>query len=177
MNIQKLSASDIQNAFTPEFQRIMLIIHLAITAGVVSFAGIILVIYQTSAVTAAGAQNDSTVGLLTKVHLGMAAVLFPLARYLFNMIIKNKLDKNLEMDATGFLIRVRTASIIRLVIMESAAFFGLIVCLIAVSDNIMRENPFYWINAVSAVFLIGFVLLNIPNSAHIGRIYRNLLHS
>ncbi len=177
MNIQKLSARDIQNAFNPEFQRSMLIIHLAIAAGVASFAGIILFIYMTSAVSPAGVLNDSTVGLLTKLHLGMVAVLFPLAMYLFSVIIKNKMYKNPEMDAVEFLTGVRTASIIRLAIMESAAFFGLIVCLIAVIDNIMRENPFYWINTVSAVFVIGFILLNIPNSDRIGRIYSNMVNS
>jgi F0F1-type ATP synthase membrane subunit c/vacuolar-type H+-ATPase subunit K len=177
MKIQKLSAGDIQKAFTPDFQRIMLIIHLAIATGAASFAGIIIFIYTTSAVSAAGTQNDSTVGLLTKVHLGIAAVFFPLAMCLFSMIIKNKLNKNPEMDAMEFLISVRTASIIRLAIMESAAFFGLVVCLMAVSDNIMRENPFYWINAVPAVFLIGFILLNIPDSDRIGRIYSNIVNS
>jgi hypothetical protein len=81
------------------------------------------------------------------------------------------------MDATEFLICVRTASIIRLAIMESAAFFGLVVCFIAVSDSIMRENPFYWINAISAVFLIGFILLTIPNPDRIGTIYSNIANS
>jgi hypothetical protein len=67
---------------------------------------------------------------------------------------------------------VRRVTIIRLALLEGAAFFGLAVVLIAKMTGVVAAAPVYWLNALSAVIFIGFVMFTLPTRDTINDLLR-----
>ncbi len=67
---------------------------------------------------------------------------------------------------------IRTASLVRLAIFEGAAFIGLAVTLQVVISGIGSFQQFYYLNALSILPLLGYIILNFPNAERIEEIFR-----
>ncbi len=67
---------------------------------------------------------------------------------------------------------IRTASLVRLAIFEGAAFIGLAVTLQVVISGIGYIESSYYLNALSILPLLGYIILNFPNAERIEEIFR-----
>jgi hypothetical protein len=105
---------------------------------------------------------------LSMTHVGFTIVAYLLAPFLFNRTLNaTRLDPGQEADSTRALasqavLLLRTAMIVRLAILEGAAFFGLSVCVIGVTGGVMAAEPLYWLNLGSGALLIAFGIATFP---------------
>jgi hypothetical protein len=67
-----------------------------------------------------------------------------------------------EQLATWCVSQLRTAIIVRLAIMEGAAFFGLVVCVIGATGGALAAEPKYWVNLASTCVLALFAITTFP---------------
>lgn len=135
--------------------------------------------------TPASGDSIFLIQIMTITHLVLAVGAYVGAGYIFNLQFS---DANLEAamtrtyrDARGVEITsaagrcisvIRTAMITRLAILEAPALFGLVVCLLGVFDGVLMQEPIYWINALSAIGLIAFVIRTFPNRTSLEALYR-----
>ena len=59
--------------------------------------------------------------------------------------------------------RIRAIIVVRLAMYESAAMFGLVVCLLGVLTGVIYQNAIYWLNAITALVLFVFIVKTFPN--------------
>jgi hypothetical protein len=72
-----------------------------------------------------------------------------------------------SLSAEAVLSNIRLAGIVRLAVMEWAAFFGLVVLVVATQQSVLQRAPEYWVNVISTVIMFGFVLLTFPTRARL----------
>ena len=162
---------DLQKALTPEYVRILQVIHIAIVTGALFFLMAVLFV---SGVRGDGIPGDvEVVRLLSIVHLGFGLSVYGAATYLYES--KFRISAHVQSGpqlAETFLGALRTASIIRLAMFECVAFFGLVVCLVAAQAGILKGNPEYWLNTLSTVILVGLVATAFPSAERIEALFR-----
>ena len=166
-------AAEFKLILTPENIRPLQIIHAALAMGVISFAGVILFLFY--AAPPGDGSNAPVVLQLSAVHGVMALVCFPGSAILYNRFLKkNSGDPALSRSRTplGILAVIRIASILRIAVMEGAAFFGLVVTFLAVSGGVIQSNSLYWLNTLSAVFMVGSIAHGFPTADRLERIFR-----
>ena len=152
------------------------IISAAFAFGVVSFAGIVGLL---SVITEQDPAEDAgIIGLLSLVHLAMALSLWPLAFFLHARMLsagassatpngpgpddaptRHARSGNARGARLG---AIRGATLIRLAMLEGAALFGLVICLLGTLEGVLRTEPKYWLNALSAVLFLAFVVATFP---------------
>ena len=70
-------------------------------------------------------------------------------------------DKNSN-GARALFESFRTAKIVQTATIEAPAFFGLVVCFLAVTSQVMHSHPFYWVNTLSYFILIVRLAMDFP---------------
>jgi hypothetical protein len=152
-----LSRSSFEIALTPESLRTTQIIQSALMAGVVFYAVAALLIYTQNQDRAPSASELDTLQILTVVHLvffgaAVVASMFLSKRLFSPQGMAQALEsKDARQVADRCVVQQRTAILVRLAVLEGAAFFGLSVCTIGAQSGGLRESPAYWINLVSGV--------------------------
>lgn len=165
--------AEFKKILTPDAVRPLQLIHAALAMGVLSFGGVVLFMYF---VTPPGdGENASVVFQLSVVHGAMALACFPGSSILYSWFLK-KDSGNSALSAArtplGILGVIRTASILRIAAMEGAAFFGLVVTFLAVTGGVVRSQPLYWLNMLSAVLMVGAIALSFPTPERLVRIFQ-----
>lgn len=149
----------------PQRVRQLQIIQAAMGLGVMIFT--IVVLSMGSALVDAPDEPDSElIDILTVAHLATAISGYVAAAFLFNV----QLSRWNGAPETFFDV-FQTATIVRLALMEGAALFGLVVCLLAGQAGIEYTSRTYFVNAASAVIFIGFVVLTFPTPERIETAY------
>lgn len=149
----------------------MRMLSLALMGGPLLYGACLLAFYLTSGPHSAtpGAGALHTMETLSMTHVGFTIVAYLLAPFLFNRTLNaTRLDPGQEADSPRALalqavLLLRTAMIVRLAILEGAAFFGLSVCVIGVTGGVMESDPLYWLNLGSSVLLIAFGVITFPS--------------
>ena len=116
--------------------------------------------------------EDSQILMLSVIHFGLLIPCIPLSKFLFKNIsegngLSNFVFQNLGetentppvAPAKAFWDRLRNAHIIRLVLFEAVALFGLLICALAMFDGVLQTYPVYWVNLISS-FIFGIVLVS-----------------
>lgn len=135
--------------------RTLQIIHLGLASGVLLFTTI--VVFLTMQQPADPSADPALARTLTLVHV----VLF-LTALLLSRILYNRLLPAPDLDETARAIRFRTASIVRLALLEGAALFGLVSCLLIGQNGLLQQRPGYWLNLLSTGFFLAFIALTFP---------------
>jgi len=156
------------DAIQPEHVRISRFIQLAIVLGPLVFMVMVMAMALQRQTAGTPGQDAGFLWPLTIVHLAYAVGAF-LAGHLVSdrFFTADRLagDPTRESAETLVLKCIglrRTALIVRLALMESAAFFGLVVCLLAVFNGLLPDDTKYWINLASTVFLVVYGLVTLP---------------
>jgi hypothetical protein len=62
--------------------------------------------------------------------------------------------------------------IIRLAMYEALALFGLVICLLAVLEDIVQTYPVYWLNLLSSLVVVGYMIMTMPNAQCITMVFK-----
>jgi hypothetical protein len=160
----------------PEQLRPLQIIHFALAGGVFVFLLVALFLPGSPVIMAPGGEDLLTV--LSMVHAIAFFSAFAIGRFMYDSQLRRdrlaSLVQGLSPDAARdqVLGLVRRVTIIRLALLEGAAFFGLAVVLIAKMTGAVAAAPVYWLNALSAVIFIGFVMFTFPTRDKINDLLR-----
>ena len=172
-----LTAQDVDQALTDETIREATVIHLAMTGGVVLFAGVIVFLALTG-------DNEPTDAPHVDVLSGLVGLLFlsgaALAAFVFRfMLAPARLGATGDDDGAALAARAlekhRAASIVRLALLEGAALFGLVVAMLAVKAGMLPQQPVYALNTVPALVMIVVGAATVPTRDRIvSTVVRNI---
>lgn len=145
-----LSETEFDRRLTPERLRTMQIIQAALMGGVFFYLSIVAMLFVTTpASDGADVDTVSTLSLLT-VFLSLsgilAAVIVP-KRVVDASQHSASPDDDLYAKAVTVM---QTSMIVRMAILEGAAFLGLAVCIIAITGGLAQTEPVWLLNAVPA---------------------------
>lgn len=177
LDMEKDKAMDFeafQRALVPQRIRTWQIIYAALLAGATVFAGIVLLLYiQQPRAAAAEPADASFLRILTMVHVAIAAgcymAAFAVSRFFagdkgLEFVQRNAggLTEDGGLQASLYLQAVFTGAIIRAALMEGPALFGVIACLMGVTEGVIPQQPVYWLNLFSYVIFAGMVVWTFP---------------
>ncbi len=160
---------DIEKALTNQQIQTMIIIRIALMMGVIFFYGAVFLIYSTQENAAAPTIETSVMDILSLVHAVFTFSAFFASTFISNLMLnKNKITESTpEFAALQAINLFRTSSIVQIAIIEAAAMFGAIICLIAAQNGILHTFPSYWVNAGSAVLMIAVGLKSFPTKEYV----------
>jgi hypothetical protein len=169
---------EFRRALTPRFVQSTRIIALALGGGVAVM--LVLAVTLAYAPRSASAEQDPFAAarvlfVCSLVHAVIAATTFGLAVVL-PRLVWTRMHARRRTDAGGrALTAVRAVLVLRLVLCEAAATFGLIVCILGATLGVLRTHPLYWLNACSALILIVFIVLTFPDEERLVALYQRLI--
>jgi hypothetical protein len=163
-----LTRATFEQTLTPAHVRITQVMQLAIMAGPLFFSGVLfLLLTQRIGMDGVRAENEF-LWLLTLVHLAFIAVAFLAGHMLSARIFSPQRlsDGSNPDDATTLALKCigmqRTAIIVRLALLEAAAFLGLAICLMAIMNGALPGETKYWVNLASTAVLVLYCILTLP---------------
>lgn len=172
---RKPPIDEFEKLLTDDTLRSMSIIQAALGSGVVLFMFIVIAMYFSMESSQAG--DPQLIWILTLVHFILAANMIFLSSWMYKRRLTAgaiaKSSPTGTIDAASCLDALRNAIIIRLAFLEGAAFYGLVVCIVAVMNGVMQENPIYWINLASAFVMLLHVVWLFPSRDRLIEFYKN----
>ncbi len=167
---QQLSEYEFASRLTPETVRTFQIIHTALMAGATMFLLVILMLhFQTHP---SGSTDIGTVNLLSIVHALFALSAFGASRIIFGRLFSEQTILNSPDPYASALGMMRSALLVRMAVMEGAAFFGLAVCIIAVTGGITQTEPIYFLNTASYALFILTGSMTFPTKDSLTELFR-----
>jgi hypothetical protein len=185
--------SDFQRALTVGALRSVQIIQAAIGLGIVMFGGVILFLYLNSRGQERIAHSATAIPFryLTWAHISLAVVVYGTANVLYRMIIRRcrtlggveelsstdsyRTDTNVAeecLKAEKCVGAMRAAIIVRLGMYEGVAFFGLVICMLGMTEGIFETTPIYLVNLFSPAILILTVAATFPTRGRLEGLFR-----
>ena len=161
----ELTTDEIEAALKPKEVRALTIIHVALAVCVLSFLAIILVFGMQAGETASGTCDSlGTIKMLSLVHGILLVATFVAGQLIYQARLGFRSLGQLEGPDVGADVwsRIRVTFLIRSALLESAALFGLVVCLLGINNGILAEQPIYWLNAASAGLFLLFLIGTLP---------------
>ncbi|MFO0985039.1 MAG: hypothetical protein U1E76_25470 [Planctomycetota bacterium] len=149
----------------PDPVRALQIIHAALAGGVLAMMVAVIVLYRANGDAEAGAPPGSpSIAILSGVHallaLGVWAIAPLVARALMRRAAHAADDGGPALARK--IARVRGAVLVQLALYESAAMFGLIVCMLASIERVLASQPIFWWNGTSAILFLAYVAVTFP---------------
>jgi hypothetical protein len=158
-----------ESVLTPEYLQITRILQAALVSGPTLFAaGLLAFFFFTVQPPTPALQAVQTMDRLSVAHVGFTIVAYLLAPLLFSRVMTGtRLDPGGDSTTPDELARqalllLRTAIIVRLAVLEGAAFFGIAVCVLGVSGGVLYTNSTHWLNLGSTLLLVLFGFLTFP---------------
>jgi hypothetical protein len=168
-----IARTHLEHALTEEQLRTTVIIRIALMLGIVFFYSAVLMIYALPPRRHPGLLDAEILTFLSMAHAAFAAggaviAFFLSKRMLRSDALAEACSGKTPEEAALFLIgRYRAASVSMMAPLEGGAFFGGVICMLAVTQGVMSENPVYWLNALSAVVLVLVGVLTFPTRERI----------
>ena len=188
-SLSEVTLSEFQSALTSQNIRVIQIIHGAIALGVIMFMGVVAFLYSNQPAPAGPRDLKDAYDLikvLTLAHIMIAAGVYTVARVVFNLLLgtsalqggaskvmKNGQGRVITDNGEKLLALIRSALIVRLAMFEAPALFGLVICLIGITNGTIYETASIWLNAVTALILVGFVIVTFPNKERLEELFNN----
>lgn len=176
--IENLTRQEFEAVLTPENIRPLQLLYLALAAGPAIFALVILYLYFYS--TPGGESNLMFVEFVSVLHFTGVLIAFPLTAWLYQQCFReNKIGALLRSSvprteaAPLHMLKVfRFAGLVRFIPLEYGISLGLMAVFAAVQGGIIQQQPIYWLNLLSTIIFIPYVLLNIPTAESLGKEFR-----
>ena len=118
-------------------------------------------------------QDTSLMDVLSVAHAVFTLVAATTAFYLSSLQLRperltEQPDIQTSEEAALYAVGLyRTSSLLLMVPIEGASFFGAVICMIGVQNGTIEYYPMYWLNAASAVLLILVGILTFPTRERI----------
>jgi hypothetical protein len=166
----------LQIELTAQQLRPLQIIHFGIAGGLTLLTLVALGLPGVSIAPQQGAVEVLTV--LSMVHVLAFLTALGVGRFMFDsQTRKEKLETLARGSSPDVAVGqvfglLRRVYIIRLALLEAAAFLGIAVVLMGKMTGVLQAAPVYWLNLLSAVFFLGFVFFTFPTRAKIAELIR-----
>ena len=163
------SRTAFETALTPSQVTIAQIITGALLMGVLMFALVVFYMYEQAVPGSPGAAEIDTIRTMTFVHLFFLVVNVGVGWFLAQRIFSPQSvaaavgTEDTAALSARLVMQQRSAMIIRLAVMEGAAFFGLVICLLGSMNGVLRVMPEYWINLLSPFLLVAYGIATFPS--------------
>ena len=182
----RLKFSEFQQALTQSAVIALKVIQGALGAGIIFFGVVIFVLSQQTG-TWSELPDPSILSLLqilTVAHIVLGLIMALAAPIIFKAIVNERKVETFGTRYTGnsigsdlsvgekCLAVIKTGMIVRLAMFESVAFFGLIICFLAVLWGVVGSHPVYLINAGSSLLFIIYIFQTFPTKQRIEGIFK-----
>lgn len=169
----QLQLSEFQKALTPGRMRQFYIIPIVLLVGATVFLGIILYLYSINGPESKQIDNP-VLPLISIVHICQAMICYFISFLIYRYMVGRKgLEKIMSAQRanqnagentieTGCAVVIFTGYILRAAFMEGVAFFGLIICLLGITEGVIYDQPIYWFNLFSYVVLAVVTVWTFP---------------
>jgi hypothetical protein len=162
-----ITRTDFEQALPEPSLRSMQMIHIALPLGPVLFAIAINVVSFTLAGVRPTGADFEMMTMMSVVHAVFALTTLLGSEAAFRWLTDARRSMGSATDTPRLLVaqyvnRFRSASIVRLAMLEGAAFLGLSVCVIGLTRGVLDAEPMYWLNIGSTVILIAIAVWKFP---------------
>jgi len=151
----------LEKALTPEYLRILAVIRIAIIIGAAFFLLVVFFIYSIRTPDSFNNPDPDILDILSIVHAVFAISSLGAAFFISRRMLRKErlIGEKPEHLASQALSLYRISSLLLVVPIEGAAFFGIALCLNGVMNGTMALYPIYWLNALTTglLILIGYV--------------------
>jgi hypothetical protein len=162
---------EVFKAMTPAILKSYQVFFFANGLGVLLFFFVVLFLFLQSFPNPplpAADDPERYVMMLTALHAVVLVVAYPASVLVYRRILARAFSmEQRSVSAESVISSMRMAGIIRLAIMEWAAFFGLVVLVVATQQGVLQRAPLYWVNLVSTAVMLWFVLTAFPTRARL----------
>jgi hypothetical protein len=183
--LKKVPLTDIQLSLTPDIVRTFQIIYIAIISGATIFFFMVIFMYMTGT-PSKGVQNldQETITNFSIIHAVLFISCLVISNYIYNQVLlepkvesmlKNMRSIDASTIAGSYIGIIRTAKIIRVAIIEAPVFFGLVTCFMAVTNNIIQEHSYYWLNVLSYFIFVYLLAKDFPTKDKLLGIFKTQL--
>jgi small-conductance mechanosensitive channel len=167
---------DLYQAMSPAIVKSYQVFYFGNALGVLIFFFVVLFLFLQSfsdPSTPTGPEPEHYVMMLTMLHFAVLAVAYLAATFVYrSMLARAYSPEQRLVSPEAVLSSMRLAGIVRLAIMEWAAFFGLVVLVVATQQWVLQHSPEYWVNLISTIVMFGFVFLTFPTRARLEELSR-----
>jgi hypothetical protein len=162
-----LTRTDLEQALPDPLLRSMQLIHVALPLGPVLFAFVVIFMNLSMGSVRPTTTEFEIMKLLSTVHVVFALLALIGSEAVFRWLADVRRIAESDTDTTPLFVakcvsRFRTASIARLAILEGAAMFGLMVCLVGLTRGILDVEPMYWLNIASTFVMMTVAVWKFP---------------
>ena len=169
-SIQQLSEHEFASKLTPEIVRTFQIIQGTLMGGATMFLLVILMLHMQG--SSGGTSETEVLDILSMVHAVFALSAFGASKIVFEKMFSEGAILNASDPYVAAVGTMRGAMLVRMAIMEGAAMFGLVICIIAVTGGLTQTEPVYFLNAASYALFILIGLQTFPTKDSLTAIFR-----
>ena len=166
--LNNFSRIHLDKALTTKELRVIVIIRITLMIGILFYYFVVLLLYSMFNPDGFGKQDLSLMNVLSVVHALFTLVAITIAFYLSSLQLRperlaGQSDIQTPEEAALYAVRLyRASSLILMVPIEGASFFGAVICMIGVQNGTIEYYSMYWLNAASAVLLILVGIITFP---------------
>ncbi len=183
--LKKVPLPDIQVSLTPNVVRTFQIIYFAIISGATIFFFMIIFMFATVAPSKEIQNlNQETITNFSIIHAMLFISCLAISDFIYRQLLlepkvesmlKNMRSIEASTIAASYIGIIRIAKIVRIAIIEVPVFFGLVTCFMAVINNILQENSYYWLNALSYFIFVYLLAKDFPTKDRLLQIFKTRL--
>jgi hypothetical protein len=157
-----------EQALTTKQLRVIIISRIALMFGILFYYFIVLLLYFMFNPDSFSKQELSLMNILSIAHTVFTLVATITAFYLsFIQLRPERLFEQTNIqtpeEAARYAVGLyKASSLILMVPIEAASFFGAVICMIGIQNGTIDFYPMYWLNAASAVLLILVGIMTFP---------------
>jgi len=165
MNFNRLH---LEQALTAKQLRVIVTIRIALMLGILIYYFVVLLLYFMFHPDGFSTQAVSLMDVLSAAHAVFTLAAVAAAFYLSSLFLRPERlagQSNIQTPEAAALYAVglyRASSIILMVPIEGASFFGAVICMIGVQNGTIEFYPMYWLNAASALLLLLAGIMTFP---------------
>lgn len=170
MSNDKPSYEELIKILTDEKLRPLKIITIALCAGVILFFFVTFFFYYNSSVEDVQQSDVNILDILFPVMIIITITMYTVVTLFGNQILKiilrnsNLSARDLVNSEYSSLLSVITSyTIVRLAMMESAAFFGLIVLMMSILSGVLAYYPVYWAGVIPMIIMLIYAARIFPS--------------
>ena len=185
-SLAEVDVQDFEAALTRQQLLPLQVVQMGIAAGAVAFAGVVAFLATSGQF---GPKEPEPSGLLVVQVLTVAHFAVFCAGYVVGgMLSRAQFSPERLSRAMGKTFRgptgqavkdppgkclaiIRTATILRLALLDAGATLGLATCLVAQAMGVLGEQPAYWANVATTPILVAYAALTFPTAARVRGIF------
>jgi hypothetical protein len=158
---------DSRKALTDSDVKTLQVVAATMGLGVLTFVVVVVGLYL-GPMSERRADGLGILPVLTIVSMAVFLACLPLSAILGRTLVSRALATASGEDLPVRGVQaLRTATVVRLALLEAAAILGVMVCLLGTLTGALRNAPLYWVNLLPAAVFLMILMLTFPGRARL----------